>query len=111
MSSTPLLPQHRLSSSFIAPDSHSRPQSVKPAEKDGFIRSADMTLIQVYIPVELANYTLAELGILKLVQFLDMNKGTSPLKRNFSTELKRCQEMLRIIRKFVCLGYFTFRLF
>lgn len=101
MSFTPLLPQHRLSSSFIAPGSHQQPQSIKPVKRNGFIRSADMTLIQVYIPVELANYTLAELGILNLVQFIDMNKETSALKRNFSTELKRCQEMLRMIRKFV----------
>lgn len=102
MSSTPLLPQHRLSSSFIAPGSRQQPQSIQPVKRDGFIRSADMTLIQVYIPpVELANYTLAELGILNLVQFIDMNKETSALKRSFSTELKRCQEMLRMIRQFV----------
>ena len=99
MSSTPLLPQHRLSSSFIPADGLVRQKPVK----EGFIRSADMTLIQLYIPIELANFTLAELGILKLVQFIDMNPGISPLKRNFFTELKRCQEMLRIIRKYLLL--------
>lgn len=66
----------------------------------GFQRSATMSLLQLYIPIELSNVTIAELGILEVVEFIDMNPTQSLLKRTFTNELKKCQELSRIIRYF-----------
>ena len=92
MSDSPLLPISRINSREWISE-HEPKSSV-------FQRSATMSLLQLYIPIELSNVTIAELGIMEVVEFIDMNPTQSLLKRTFTSELKKCQEITRIIRYF-----------
>jgi hypothetical protein len=42
------------------------------SDSEGMLRAAEMSLIQLYIPVEVAQYTIAELGDLGICQFKDV---------------------------------------
>ncbi|KAJ1538179.1 H(+)-transporting V0 sector ATPase subunit a, partial [Cladochytrium tenue] len=52
-------------------------------------RSEEMTNVQLYIPMEIAQQTVAELGDLGLIQFRD---------RTFVNEIRRLDEMERKLR-------------
>ncbi len=65
------------------------------------LRSEEMALLQVliltqlYIPLEIAPQTVAELGELGQVQFNDLNRKVNVFQRTFADEIKRLAEMDR----------------
>ncbi|KAI8350578.1 V-type ATPase, V0 complex, 116kDa subunit family [Mortierella sp. GBAus27b] len=59
-----------------------------------------MSLIQLYIPSEVAQPTVAELGDLGLVQFRDLNPNVNAFQRVFVSEIRRFDEMERQLRFF-----------
>lgn len=61
-------------------------------------RSEEMSLIQLYIPLEIAQATVAELGEIGLIQFRDLNPEVNAFRRAFVSEIKRLDEMARKIR-------------
>ncbi|RKP36577.1 hypothetical protein BJ085DRAFT_41280 [Dimargaris cristalligena] len=67
--------------------------------KSSLFRSEEMTLIQLYIPAEIAKPTVSELGELGAVEFRDLNPGTAAFQRTFVNEIKRLDEMERRLRK------------
>ncbi|KAG6332183.1 hypothetical protein ID866_6906 [Astraeus odoratus] len=63
-------------------------------------RSEPMSLVQLYIPTEVAHDTVAELGELGNVEFKDLNPTVNPFQRSFVGEIRRFEEMARRIRFF-----------
>ncbi|XP_024530911.1 V-type proton ATPase subunit a3 [Selaginella moellendorffii] len=64
------------------------------------LRSEDMSLVRMVIPVESAHDTVAYLGQLGMLQFRDLNPGKSPTQRIYANQVKRCGEMGRQLRYF-----------
>ncbi|KAH9322220.1 hypothetical protein KI387_016859, partial [Taxus chinensis] len=64
------------------------------------LRSEEMNLVQLIIPVESAHATISYLGELGLVQFKDLNADKSPFQRTYANQVKRCVEMARKLRFF-----------
>nr|DAD27915.1 TPA_asm: hypothetical protein HUJ06_029383 [Nelumbo nucifera] len=65
-----------------------------------FLRSEEMTLVQLIIPVESAHRAVSYLGELGLLQFTDLNADKSPFQRTFVNQVKRCGEISRKLRFF-----------
>mmetsp|Transcript_64490 Transcript_64490/g.147744 ORF Transcript_64490/g.147744 Transcript_64490/m.147744 type:complete len:816 (-) Transcript_64490:112-2559(-) len=63
-------------------------------------RSEKMELIQLFIQSEAAHGTLHELGEVGAVQFKDLNVEKSAFQRLFVSDVRRCDDMLRILRIF-----------
>nr|XP_015210120.1 PREDICTED: V-type proton ATPase 116 kDa subunit a isoform 1-like [Lepisosteus oculatus] len=63
-----------------------------------FFRSEEMCLVQLFFQTESAHYCINELGDLGLVQFKDLNPGTVAFQKRFVNEVKKCEEMERILR-------------
>jgi V-type H+-transporting ATPase subunit a len=61
-------------------------------------RSEPMILVRLYLDRNAAHGTIDELGDLGLCQFKDMNEAQSPFQRSFSNHVRRCDEMLRVLR-------------
>ncbi|KAH7686954.1 V-type H+-transporting ATPase subunit a protein [Dioscorea alata] len=64
------------------------------------MRSEEMQLVQLIIPMESAHRTVSYLGDLGFLQFKDLNSDKSPFQRSFATQIKRCGEMARKLRFF-----------
>ncbi|KIM55209.1 hypothetical protein SCLCIDRAFT_1221352 [Scleroderma citrinum Foug A] len=64
-------------------------------------RSEPMSLVQLYIPTEVAHDTVAELGELGDVQFKDLNPTINPFQRSFVGEIRRFEDMARRTRFFI----------
>ncbi|KAF8520194.1 H+-ATPase subunit [Hysterangium stoloniferum] len=63
-------------------------------------RSEQMSLVQLFIPTEVAHDTVSELGELGNVQFKDLNPDVNPFQRSFVAEIRRIDEMARRVRFF-----------
>ncbi|XP_031338492.1 V-type proton ATPase 116 kDa subunit a-like isoform X2 [Photinus pyralis] len=61
-------------------------------------RSEEMSLVQLFIQPEAAYHTISELGEAGVVQFKDLNEDVSSFQRKFVNEVRRCDEMERILR-------------
>lgn len=68
--------------------------------KMDLMRSEEMQLVQLIIPIESAHRTISYLGDLSLFQFKDLNAEKSPFQRTYAAQIKRCGEMARKIRFF-----------
>jgi V-type H+-transporting ATPase subunit a len=65
------------------------------APKDTFFRSVDMSLIQIYIANEKGREDVMALCELGQVQFRDLNQDTNALKRTFTEEISRLNNVER----------------
>ncbi|CEP07000.1 hypothetical protein [Parasitella parasitica] len=63
-------------------------------------RSEEMSLIQLFIPAEVAHTCVAELGELGKVQFRDLNPNVNAFQRTFVSEIRKLDEMERQCRFF-----------
>lgn len=61
-------------------------------------RSEDMVLLRLYFENAAAHDTIDELGEVGMCEFRDMNAGKSAFQRTFAADVKRCEEMQRILR-------------
>ncbi|KAJ7784545.1 V-type ATPase, V0 complex, 116kDa subunit family [Mycena metata] len=69
-------------------------------EYPSLFRSEQMSLVQLFVPTEVAHDTVAELGELGNVQFKDLNPSINPFQRSFVGEIRRIDEMARRVRFF-----------
>ncbi|KAL7423185.1 H(+)-transporting V0 sector ATPase subunit a [Cryptotrichosporon argae] len=63
-------------------------------------RSEEMSLVQLYIPSEVAHDTISELGEMGNFQFKDLNPDVTAFQRSFTPRLRRLAEMARRVRLF-----------
>lgn len=61
-------------------------------------RSEDMSLVQFFIQSDAAHDTLHELGHVGAIQFKDLNVEKSAFQRIFVQDVRKCDDMLRIVR-------------
>jgi V-type H+-transporting ATPase subunit a len=83
----------------FSPASSFRPRVSTFKEADmSIFRSEPMSLAQIYIPAEIAQATIAELGEAGLIQFRDLDPSTTAFARPFVDEVRRLDEMERKMR-------------
>ncbi|KAJ3242214.1 H(+)-transporting V0 sector ATPase subunit a [Chytriomyces hyalinus] len=61
-------------------------------------RSEEMSMVQLYIPMEIAQPTVAEIGELGLMQFRDLNPDVNAFQRTFVNDIRRLDDMERKLR-------------
>lgn len=61
-------------------------------------RSEEMSLVEFFVPTEVAHDTVYHLGQLGNVQFKDMNSTINPFQRSFVGEIRRLDDMARKAR-------------
>ncbi|PXF47868.1 V-type proton ATPase subunit a3 [Gracilariopsis chorda] len=73
----------------------------RTARIGSLFRSENMILVRLYFDRAAAFDTIDELGELGLCQFKDLNENQSAFQRSFSDNVRRCDEMQRVIRYLV----------
>eukprot|EP00178_Gracilaria_changii_P013210 TRINITY_DN372_c0_g1_i1.p1 TRINITY_DN372_c0_g1~~TRINITY_DN372_c0_g1_i1.p1 ORF type:complete len:913 (-),score=117.08 TRINITY_DN372_c0_g1_i1:3894-6632(-) len=71
---------------------------LRTARIGSLFRSENMVLVRLYFDRAAAHDTIDEIGDLGLCQFKDLNENQSAFQRSFSENVRRCDEMLRVIR-------------
>ena len=61
-------------------------------------RSQHMQLVQMIVQNDAAHTVVNKLGTAGLFQFRDLNAGTSFYKRSFVEEVRKCDELSRVLR-------------
>ncbi len=62
-------------------------------------RSEAMSLVQLFIPLDLAHPATGELGELGVLQLRDLSPDTSAFQRTYADQIKRLDDMHRRLRK------------
>lgn len=71
---------------------------LRTTHQGSLFRSENMILVRLYFERAAAHDTIDELGELGLCQFKDLNPDQSAFQRTFSDNVRRCDDMLRVIR-------------
>ncbi|PWN26820.1 V0/A0 complex, 116-kDa subunit of ATPase, partial [Jaminaea rosea] len=66
--------------------------------QESLYRSAQMSLVQIYMPTESAHAAVTELAQLGNVMFKDLNPDVTPFQRTFVSDIRRLDEMDRRVR-------------
>ena len=70
----------------------------RTARIGSLFRSEHMVLLRLYFSRQAAYDTVDELGELGLCEFRDLNANQSAFQRTFSENVRRCDDMLRVVR-------------